>query len=89
MSAIHLQLDLANIHADCNLWALWFFQWQGVMRSRDLIKLKHARTERGLLEYDKKRGRIGVSKVPHPVEKGWEIRVTVAMKPSKNFQERI
>lgn len=59
LRAIKPLLDLENSHIDRSLWALWLCQWQGVMRSADLLQTKEERENRGLdPDLDTHRGRL-------------------------------
>lgn len=83
---IRKHLDVEGSHEDCTLWALWLTQWQGVLRSGDLIKSGgHARSNWNP-ETCTHRGRVTTDVIVEEGALQGRIRVSLELKPTKTDQ---
>ena len=83
LRAIKVRLDLCNSQRDRMFWALWLVQWQGVMRSADVIKSKKDSARPWDPARDTHRGRVGVDIVKDLQDSRNRVRISLAVKPTK------
>lgn len=79
-------LDLEGSQVDRTLWALWLTQWQGVLRSGDLIRSGGVAKGKWSPEIDTHRGRLAHELVTEEGEHRGKKRLVLELKPTKTDQ---
>jgi len=84
LRAVKSKLDLKNSKAHRVLWALWLTQWQGSLRSSDLIRPENDVNRTWKPMWDSHRGRIRVEMLHNARGKQLGIALVLTLKPLKN-----
>lgn len=80
-------MELKNSQLELKMWALWLFQWQGVMRCRDLVKRRNERKGNWDPARDKHRGWLKIEVLRDEYGTRKVVKLVLAQKPSNTDQE--